>query len=470
MDRGVFVGRKRELELCRKLHASEDSAFVPIYGRRRVGKSELILQFLRGLRGIYVVGKIAPAPLMIRELLREAARVLEEPLLAELPAEDWRTALGHVVDRFKGPGKLVLALDEFQWMAKSSPELPGVLQELWDRSWRRSGKVLLILCGSFIGFMEREVLGKDSPLFGRRTAQILLRPFGFREAAELHPHWSLDEQARAYFVCGGVPFYHSLFDPRRSLEKNLGDQLLGEHGPLFREPDFLLREELREVESYHAVLLALAAGEDQMPGIARRASVPERNLHYYLGQLTELGYVGKRFPLTSARAPARHVRFRLEDPLLRFWFRFVFPNLSQLVRLGPERGYREVVHPELEAWYGGAFERLCRESLGDVYAREGIATNYEVGEYWSKSVQIDVVGLRADRWIDLGECKWGSVRSLPSLVRELEEKVAHYPNPSGATIGRLLFVRKKPKGKLGLPPTTRCYSLEDLADPTPAIR
>ncbi|MCC6902932.1 MAG: ATP-binding protein [Polyangiaceae bacterium] len=458
----MFVGRAAELSLLAAAHTAPESAFIPVYGRRRVGKSELILKFLEGARGIYVVGKTAPAALQIRELLVEAARVLDEPLLAELPAESWKAALSHVVDRWKGPGKLVVALDEFQWMAHSSPELPGVIQELWDRSWKRSGKVLLILCGSYVGFMEREVLGRQSPLFGRRTAQILLRPFSFREAAALHPRWSLDERARAWFVCGGVPFYLSLLDERRSLEKNLIDALMGEHGALFREPDFLLREELREVESYYAVLLALAAGEDRIPAMARRAGVPERNMHYYLGQLTELGHVARRFPLTRARPAARHVRFRLHDPLLRFWFRFVFPNLSRLSRLGPERAFREVVAPELEAYFGTCFERMCREALGQVYAHEGLSTAFEVGEYWDKQVQLDLVGVRADGWVDLGECKWGKVRSVPALARELEAKVAAYPAPRGATVGRLLFVREKPKGKLDLAPGTRCYSLADL--------
>ncbi|MBE7480920.1 MAG: ATP-binding protein [Polyangiaceae bacterium] len=458
----MFVGRAPELAVLGKAHAADEAGFIPIYGRRRVGKSELILQFLKGARGIYVVGKTAPAALQIRELLLEAARVLDEPLLAELPAESWKAALGHVVERWKGPGKLVLALDEFQWMVKASPELPGVLQELWDRSWKRSGKVLLILCGSYVGFMEREVLGKQSPLFGRRTAQILLRPFGFKEAAELHPRWSVDDRARAYFVCGGVPFYLSLLDPKRSLEKNLCETLLGEHGPLFREPDFLLREELREVESYYAVLLALAAGEDQIPAIARRAGVPERNMHYYLGQLTELGYVARRFPLTASRPAARHVRFRIDDPLLRFWFRFVFPNLSRASRLGPERAFRELVRPELDAYFGACFERMCREALGEIYAREDVSAGYEVGEYWDKRVQVDVVSLRRDNWVDLGECKWGAVRSVPALLGELEQKLTLYPSPRGATLGRLLFVRHKPKAMPELPSGTRCYDLGEL--------
>ena len=166
----------RSCACSRRPGAGRESAFIPIYGRRRIGKSELILHFLRGKQAVYHVGKIAPAGLQLRELLEEAARALGEPLLAQLAVTDWRAALEAIVSRAKG--KVAIVLDEFQWSAGASPELPSVLQELWDRKWKKSGQVVLVLCGSFVGFMEREVLGHKSPLFGRRTAQIHLQPFG----------------------------------------------------------------------------------------------------------------------------------------------------------------------------------------------------------------------------------------------------------------------------------------------------
>lgn len=455
-----FVGRRAELELLRRQHAAPEGAFVPIYGRRRVGKSELILELLKSAPGVYYVGKTAPAALQLRELLREAARVVGEPLLAELATEDWKLALGAIVERWKGPGKLVLALDEFQWMVKQSPELVGVLQELWDRSWRRSGRVMLVLCGSYVGFMEREVLGQKSPLFGRRTAQILLRPFSFAEAAEFHPRWSLIDRARAYFVCGGIPLYLRFFDPARSVESNIEQNLFDELAPLFREPDFLLREELREVESYYAALLAIAQGHDTGRLIAERAGLPERSLPYYIHHLAELGYLGRRVPLTGGRPILRRVRYDIADPLLRFWFRFVFPNLTAAVRFGPRRTFRERVRPELDAYFGLCFERLCREALPGIYEREGVSANCEIGEYWDKALQLDLVSVRDDGQIDLGECRWGSVRSVPALAAELAAKAERFPNPKNATLGRLAFVRKKSKPAPA--DGTRLYDLEDL--------
>lgn len=455
-----FIGRQNELQVLNAAYEGPESAMIPIYGRRRIGKSELILHFLDGRPGIYFLGKQAPAGMQIREFLGEAATVLEEPLLAGLATEDWSAALDAVVSRWKPDRKLVIALDEFQWIVGASPELPSILQEKWDRSWRQAGNVLLILCGSYIGFMEREVLGKKSPLFGRRTAQIPLRPFGYRDAALFHPRYSRADQARTYFLCGGVPLYLKRFTDTRSIESNVAAELLDEYAPLYREADFLLREELREVTLYYAILAAIAAGHATVQEIARQAGQDPRGLAYYLQQLIELGYIERRYPLTGDPPSARSVRYDLADPLLRFWFRFVFPSTSYIRHMGADRALRDLIRPHLDAYYGHCFERLCREALPWLYRQEGLTAAFEVGQYWSKTTQIDVVGLRDDNWTDLGECKWGPVRSPQAVERELEEKVRDFPNPRGATIGRRIFTRQAPpKGAGG---GVKWFGLEDL--------
>ncbi|HTJ84877.1 MAG TPA: ATP-binding protein [Polyangiaceae bacterium] len=442
---GDFVGRAAELAVLERELERRGGAFVPVYGRRRVGKSELILHFLSRHRGIYHVGKEAPATLQVQELLDAASVALDEPLLRELRARDWRAALVAIEERFRGPGKLVLALDEFQWSAAASPELPSILQELWDTRWRRSGKVMLILCGSFVGFMERDVLGEKSPLFGRRTAQIHLAPFGYRDAGRFHPSWSVMDQARAWFICGGIPAYLLAFDEGESIESNVETTLLSEYGPLFHEPEFLLREELRDVSSYHGVLMAVAAGAGTAREIAERTGLPERSLPYYLEQLVSLGYVGRRYPVFGRKPAARHVRFSLEDALLRFWFRFVFPHKSAIVRLGSKRALDQIVRPSLDSYFGSCFERLCRDALADEYASRGVTGPTEVGSYWDKHVQIDVVGVRGDHRIDLAECKWGPVRSRSAVEAELAAKAKLFPNPDGNTVALRWFTRTAPK-------------------------
>lgn len=454
-----FVGRDGELAALATAFKRRGGAMVPIYGRRRVGKSELILHFLRNKRGVYHVGKSAPAALQIREFLEQAARALDEPLLSRLEATDWRSALTAVLDRAERGKRCVLAFDEFQWTVEASPELPSVLQELWDRRLQR-GSVVLLLCGSFIGFMEREVLGKKSPLFGRRTGQIQVAPFGYRDAARFHRRFSVVDRARAYGILGGIPTYLQTFDDERSIEQNIADHLLTEFAPLYREPEFLLREELRDVANYQGVLFAIASGKGTTKEIATVTGLPERSLHYYLEQLVQLGYVARRHPLTSGRPNARIVRFVVDDPLLRFWFRFVFPNASEIQRLGPRAALRTLIAPQLDMYMGSCFERLCREALPQIYEAEGVSGAFRIGEYWDKSTQIDVVGVRDDGVIDLGECKWGPVSSAPSLAAELARKVSAYPNPKNATLARRLFVRDTPKSRrLG---DARLHSLASL--------
>lgn len=331
----MFIGRQKELSLLEDAYATKQSALIPVYGRRRVGKSELILRFLGSRPGIYYLGKMAPAALQIREFLKEAARALDEPLLSSLTANSWSEVFAAVTNKCKSHAKFVIVLDEFQWMVEASPELPSVLQENWDRSWKDSSNMVIILCGSHIGFMEREVLGRKSPLFGRRTAQIFLRPFSYLEAAEFHPRWSLLNRALVYFICGGIPLYLRFFNQAHSLERNIEVKLLDEFGPLFREPEFLLREELRDVENYYAVLTAVAAGCATNQAIASQTGIPERSLHYYIQQLRALGYITRRFPLTGEKPNPRQVRYALQDPLLRFWFRFVFQTSALFNKWGP---------------------------------------------------------------------------------------------------------------------------------------
>lgn len=281
-------------------------------------------------------------------------------------------------------------------MVEEDRSLPSVVQELWDRAWQHSGKLMLILAGSYVGFMEREVLGGQKPLGGRRAARILLEPFKFWEAAEFHPNLSKEDQARIYFITGGIPQYLLAFKQNKSIEENICGTLLDEFSPLSHEPEFLLREELKGLDRFQAVLDILAAGRKPLSEIAKAVAVDPRSIIYQLQTLAALGYVERVLPLTAREAPARHVRYGLGDAFLRY-----------------------------------------------------------------KQVQIDVVGLRHDNWIDLGECKWGSVPPVPQLIAEVEAKVKLYPNKDNATLGRLVFTRRRVKAPKAWT-TTRFLSLEEL--------
>lgn len=441
-----FVGRDAELAALERHYKSARAGLIPVYGRRRVGKTELLLHFATKKPTVYFTASDKLRTPQIIDFVRAAAEWLGASHLAEAAPTSWEAAFKLVLASAPAGKKLVLVLDEFQWLCASSPELPSVLQRLWDVEWQRGNRLLLILCGSFIGFMEREVLGARSPLHGRRTAAIKLEPFGFREAARFHPRWSHEEQARAYFVCGGIPAYLRRFDAARSVAQNIATEFFAVDAFFQREPDFLLREELAEVKQAASVLEATARGRHGQSEIARSIGLSTAALAPHLKNLVALGYLERVFPLMPGRPPRTSVLYRVADPLLRFWFRFVEPHWSTLRRFTPERAFEQIVAPQWDAYCGESFERLCREALPLLYESEGVTGRYEVGEFWTRETQIDVVGLRSDGWVDLGECKWHGRPAVGQVARELDARALLYPARQ-KTVQRRAFLRIKSKGR-----------------------
>ncbi len=372
VKRGRFVGRVAELAALERQHRREGPVLLPVYGRRRVGKSELLVHFCSGRPAIYFAATQGTAAQQLRSFMTCAAEALGQPLLAHAEVPGWERALELTMQAFPKAKRQIVVLDEFQWLCESSPDLPSVLQKLWDQRWQHEQRPYLVLCGSYIGFMEREVLGSKSPLFGRRSGQILLEPFGFLEAADFHPSWSQEDQARAWFICGGVPAYLKTFWAQASIEQNIVSNFLDVEGALLREADFLLREELRDVGSYTTVIEAIAQGHFTPTTIAQYAALPTPKLMYFLGNLLRLGYVEKRLPLVPGRPSAKLVRYAISDPLLKFWFRFVAPNFSAIRRGPPEDAFAHHVKPHLESFFGAGFEALCREALPLLLAQERV--------------------------------------------------------------------------------------------------
>jgi AAA+ ATPase superfamily predicted ATPase len=458
LPKADFVGRKAELAALERQFASEKPALLPVYGRRRVGKTELLLQFAAVKTAVYFMASDKLATPQIVDFVRAAAGWLKMPHLGEAAPATWEAALRLVTGSVPAGRKLVLILDEFQWLCKSSPELPSVLQRLWDLEWQRENRLMLILCGSLIGFMEREVLGAQSPLHGRRTGALRIEPFSFREAALFHPRWSREEQARAHFVCGGVPAYLGRFDPSRSVAQNIVREFFEIDAFFQREPDFLLREELADVKQAAAILETIAGGRRTQGDVARAVGLGTNALVPHLKNLTALGYLERIFPLTAKPPPRPAIQYRVADPLLRFWFRFIEPHWSLLRRHDPRRTFEEIVAPQWVAFCGDGFERLCREAMPFLYEAEGVTGRYQIGEYWDRQTQIDVVGVRTDGWTDIGECKWSGQGAPMAFARELIARAAAYPDRTRMLKCRL-FVRTEAKTA---PDGVTLHGLRDL--------
>jgi AAA+ ATPase superfamily predicted ATPase len=456
----AFIGRKDHLALLNRQYALPTGAFVVIYGRRRVGKTELIKQFIKRKPTLFFTGKESPRQLLIDDFIEQANLFYGTQLAKPGEISSWKTALTLATAGWRGPRRLIIVFDEIQWAAsdKASPELISTLQEFWDHQWQASPHFLLVICSSFVGFTER-LLGSKSPLFGRTTAPIFLKPLSPSEARLFCPSYSLTHQAQTYFLAGGIPLYHRHFDPEHSFEQNFIEHFLSPTSPLYREGDFLLREEFKEMPSYFAILTTIANQRKRHKEMIERTKLTD--LQYYLHRLMELQYVRKVVPLAD-RVPRTDVFYEIQDPFLRFWFRFLFKHLSPIELLGPDKAYERLIKPDLEAYFGRCFEQFCRERLPDIYTKqEKLRCAFNVGEYWKAgAVQIDVVGQRDDGWIDLGECKWGAVRSLPTVLAELDKKIPLYPRREDYSIGRRIFLHHALASKTRL--SAQIHTLEDL--------
>jgi len=333
----MFIGRDSQLSVLEELHDSRRPELFVLYGRRRVGKTELLQKFCQGRRAVC----FQAAQVRERDNLRAFRDALAEglggdALLEGIEFPDWSTALSFAAER-AGDQRLVVVLDEFPYLCESSKGLTSQLQRFWDTRGKNS-ELMLILCGSQMSFMEDEVLAEKSPLFGRRTGQRRLEPLEPIETLAFYPEWSADDRVLAYAILGGMPAYLRRFDDKRSLRANVEREILRPEGFLFEEVQFLLRTELSSPATYNSILAAVARGADRVGDIALQVGVDSTTAGKYLHVLRELHLVEREIPVTDPNPlRSRRGRYRIRDRFLTFHFRHLQPHLS-LVHAG--RGAR----------------------------------------------------------------------------------------------------------------------------------
>ncbi len=381
-----FIGRERELGVLRELADSGRPELFVLYGRRRVGKTELLQQLCRGRRAVYFLA----AQVRDRDNLRAFRTALHEglsdPLAETVEFPDWVAALGFAAER-TGDERLIVVLDEFPYLCEANKGLPSLVQRFWDQRGKRSN-LMLVLCGSQVSFMEREVLAERSPLFGRRTGQRRLEPLPPSEALRFFPAWSTRDAVLAYGILGGMPAYLRRFDDRASLTENLLREVLRPEGYLFDEVQFLLRTELQNPTTYNSILAAVAAGHQRLGDIALAVGVDSPTANKYLHVLRELRIVEREIPLTDPD-PLRSRRgsYRIADRFLAFHFRHVQPHLSLIEAGRGGRVLEEFIQPDYgrladEARTDFLLEHLQR-SAADLVGEE-IA---EVGRFGGRAIR-----------------------------------------------------------------------------------
>lgn len=343
----MFIGRERDSQFLEELHGSGRPELYVLYGRRRVGKTELLQQFCRGRRAVYFLAAQVREKDNLRAFRDALQESIDDPLAGSVEFPNWTAALNFAAERAKTE-RLVVVLDEFPYLCEASKGLPSELQRFWDTRGKTS-QLMLVLCGSQVSFMEREVLAERSPLFGRRTAQRRLNPLAPQDALSFFPRWSMDDRFLAYAILGGMPAYLQRFDDQRTLLDNLARECLRPEGYLFDEVQFLLRSELSNPATYNSLLAAVARGVEKVGEIALTVGVDTTTANKYLSTLRELQFVEREVPITDPD-PLRSRRgtYRIADRFLAFHFRHIQPHGSLIHAGRGGRVLEEFIQPDFD--------------------------------------------------------------------------------------------------------------------------
>ena len=425
----MFIGRERELNSLNKLYVSGKFEFVVIYGRRRVGKTALINQFIRNKKAIYFMGVESNARQNLenlsRNILEYSAKGQEGSVFLS-----FQTALEHVFQLAKEE-RLVLAIDEYPYLARSSRSLASTLQFLIDR-YKDESRLMLILCGSSMSYMEDHVLAYKAPLYGRRTAQMKIQPFDFADTCRYFENFSGEDKALIYGIVGGTPQYLLQMDDRLSVEDNIKNTFLNPTSSLFEEPENLLKQEVREPALYNAIITAIATGSSRMAEISTKVGENTSVCASYLKNLIALGLVRRESPY--GEKASRKSIYSIDDNMFRFWYRFIPEYSSVIARGAADMAYRRM-EPHLSDYMGNVFEEICKQYLWKLLLDGKSPVEFKVlGRWWGtdpsalSQAEIDIMGDQDKDTALFGECKWTNEKVDAGVLEKLagRSKLFHY--------------------------------------------
>ncbi|WP_102372554.1 ATP-binding protein [Enorma phocaeensis] len=426
----AFVDRKRELRTLEREYAREESSFVVVYGRRRVGKTELISRFIQDKHALYFLATEEPELQNLESFQSVAADFLQSDLLRSARVSRWEDIFREIARACRPVDeRAVIVIDEFQYLGKANPAYPSVFQRIWDIMLKHAN-VMLILCGSLISLMKDQVLSEESPLYGRRTAQIRMGQIPFSHYREFLPGHTTRELVERYAVTGGVPKYIELFEDKDDIFAAISTNVLDRNGFLYDEPNFLLQREVPNVGTYFALIRAVAGGAHRPSEISRVFGMRQTSLNKYLKTLIDLDVLEREVPVTEGNPDkSKKALYRIKDNFLQFWFKFVLPNLSYLETGRTAAVEHRIREHFIDSHVAFVYESVCRERLWDMVDSGALGFVPErVGRWWSGSDEIDAIALNASQkravW---GECKFWKDPVGADVLRGLESKVERVP-------------------------------------------
>ncbi len=403
-----FYCREEELRKLNKRYHAGDFECIIIYGRRRVGKTTLINEFCKDKPTIFF-SALNTTEIENLESLSKSIMNYERPDMDAFPEFKTYDAALDELTALSMHERIVFVIDKYPYLEKAKPSISAMLQHIIDHKWNNS-KMFLILCGSSMSFMENQVLGQESPLYGRRTEQFKIAPLDYKESAVFHPDLSTEDNALIYGITGGVPHYINKLGVKESVDEALLDNFFDRSSYLYEEPANLLKQELREPAIYNAIITAIAQGASRINDIALKTGQENSVVSKYLGTLIDLGIVKKETSVTEKIG--KKTIYELADNFFRFWYRFVPANMSAIDSGRIQKSYANTIKKNLPDYMGLTFEHMCRDYL--LYYEKDLPIELnQVGQWWGtdnknkKQVQIDIVGtpVEGDEYI-IGSCKY----------------------------------------------------------------
>ena len=422
----MFIGREAELKFLNDKYKTDGGQLVVLYGRRRVGKTETLREFCKGKPHIFFSCTQTTDRVQLQKFSRQ---MLKEDIPARnyiTEFDDWEKAIGAVIDLPYGEKKKLLIIDEFPYMCKGNKSIPSVLQNLWDAKLR-DANVMIVLCGSAMSFIEKELLAEKNPLYGRATGIYKMKEMGFYDAIKFFPDYSERDKVIAYSVLGGIPHYLKQWNPKFSVAENIKRNILTKGCVLYSEVEFLLHQELRETPVYNSVIEAVALGNATLNSISQKSLIEDTSKTcVYLRNLMELGIVEREFSVDAKikeKANGNRGTYKLTDNFFRFWYAFGFGNYSQLEDGDVEGVYEYIIEPLLHEFASFIFEDICREFVREMQKNNELPFRYsKMGRWLGKTTfrdknakngfriaetEIDLLCIdqKAENYL-VGECKF----------------------------------------------------------------
>ena len=420
----MFVGRKTELVELDRLYMTEKFQCAIIYGRRRVGKTALVSEFTKNKETIFFTALETTAKENLAGLSQSVFRCVNDNTNTSPIYSSFSDVLETIFDLSKNR-RIVFVVDEYPYLAASYRGFSSLLQTFIDNH-KDSSRLFIILCGSSLSFMENQVLGYQSPLYGRRTAQFKILPFDFAQTREyFRAAYNALDTALLYGITGGVPLYLSLIEKKQCVADNIKQNFFKPSGYLFEEPGNLIKQECREPAHYNAIIKAIAGGASRLSEISGKVGLNTALSSTYLSKLMSIGIVKKETPFRDESK--KKTIYVLDDSMFRFWYRFIPDCLSLITRGEADVAY-EMIKPQITAFMGQVFEKICLEYLWQQnIARETPFLFTDAGRWWGNDsrkqteCEIDIVADNKENAI-FSECKWSNVPVKPEILKSLFER------------------------------------------------